>query len=573
MKTMKRFAARICALFVVLTVSLTALVPAAFAATKAQLPDLPSSQCVVDDANILSSSTKTAIENLNAQLTQQCEGAQIGVLTVDYTGSLSTEDYAVQAANTWGLGSSSKNNGVLILLVMQSQQYADGDYYLATGDGFRNTMLEKQASAIAQTMEDSFAAGDYDAAVTTCANNVASTIADLYGVTLSGTTGTVSNGNTDGYNNGNDYYEAPAASYQSPFLTLLAVVIVVFALTSIFGGIRRGFGGGGFGPFFGFGLGYGLGSRRRRRPPYDDWGPGGPRGPRGPRPPRGGGPRPPRGGGGFGGGFGGSSRNPNAPSRGRDIQASVTLTFEEAAKGCKKTIEVMRVMDCSECGGTGAAKGTTPTVCPECHGSGVQTVSQRTPLGVMSTQRTCSRCGGTGKIINTPCQKCNGKGKVRTRKKIEVNIPAGIDNNQIVNVRGFGNAGSNGGPSGDLKVIISIKKHAYFKRDGYDVWFDKHISIVEATLGAEVEIPTLEGNVKLNIPAGTQPGGVFTLKGNKGISRLNGMGKGDEHVRIIVDIPKNVTSEQKQLLKEFDKTYVPPKNSGKEGFFDKFKKK
>ena len=124
MKTMKRFAARICALFVVLTVSLTALVPAAFAATKAQLPDLPSSQCVVDDANILSSSTKTAIENLNAQLTQQCEGAQIGVLTVDYTGSLSTEDYAVQAANTWGLGSSSKNNGVLILLVMQSQQYA-----------------------------------------------------------------------------------------------------------------------------------------------------------------------------------------------------------------------------------------------------------------------------------------------------------------------------------------------------------------------------------------------------------------------------------------------------------------
>ena len=288
MKTMKRFAARICALFVVLTVSLTALVPAAFAATKAQLPDLPSSQCVVDDANILSSSTKTAIENLNAQLTQQCEGAQIGVLTVDYTGSLSTEDYAVQAANTWGLGSSSKNNGVLILLVMQSQQYADGDYYLATGDGFRNTTLEKQASAIAQTMEDSFAAGDYDAAVTTCANNVASTIADLYGVTLSGTTGTVSNGNTDGYNNGNDYYEAPAASYQSPFLTLLAVVIVVFALTSIFGGIRRGFGGGGFGPFFGFGLGYGLGSRRRRRPPYDDWGP---RGPRGPRPPRGGGPR------------------------------------------------------------------------------------------------------------------------------------------------------------------------------------------------------------------------------------------------------------------------------------------
>lgn len=214
MKTMKRFAARICALFVVLTVGLTALVPAAFAATKAQLPDLPSSQCVVDDANILSSSTKTAIENLNAQLTQQCEGAQIGVLTVDYTGSTDDYDYAVEAANTWGLGSSKENNGVLILLVMNSKEYTDGNYCVVTGDGFRNTTLEKQVSTIDQIMEDSFAAGDYDAAVTTCANNVASTIADLYGVTLSGTTGTVSNGNTDGYNNGNDYYEAAKLQYE-----------------------------------------------------------------------------------------------------------------------------------------------------------------------------------------------------------------------------------------------------------------------------------------------------------------------------------------------------------------------
>ena len=303
MKTMKQVSAKLCALFVVLAVGLTALAPAAFAA-KAQLPDLPSDQCVVDDANILSSSTKTTLETLNAQLTQQCEGAQIGVLTVDYTGSLSTEDYAVQAANAWGLGSSSKNNGVLILLVMQSQQYADGDYYLATGDGFRNTTLEKQASAIAQTMEDSFAAGDYDAAVTTCANNVAATIADIYGVTLSGSTGTVGN-DPNGSHDSDSYYEAPAASYTSPFLTILAVIILLFALNTIFRGIRRGFGGGGgfFGPFFGFGLGYGLGSRRRGprppRGPYDDW--GGPRGPRGLRPPRGGG----FGGGSFGGGMGG----------------------------------------------------------------------------------------------------------------------------------------------------------------------------------------------------------------------------------------------------------------------------
>lgn len=273
----------------------------------------------------------------------------------------------------------------------------------------------------------------------------------------------------------------------------------------------------------------------------------------------------------FGGGFGGGGRNPNAPQRGRDLQAQVTLTFEEAAKGCKKTIDVMRVMDCSECGGSGAAKGTSPQTCPECQGRGVTTVQQRTPLGVMSTQRTCSRCGGSGKIITNPCHKCNGKGKVRTRKKIDISIPAGIDNNQVVNVRGFGNDGSNGGPAGDLKVAVSIKKHPFFKREGYDVWFDKHISIVEATLGADVEIPTLDGNVRLNIPAGTQPGEVFTLKGNKGIQRLNGMGRGEEYVRIVVDIPKSVSEEQKKLLKEFDKTYVAPK--GKEGFFDKFKKK
>lgn len=274
----------------------------------------------------------------------------------------------------------------------------------------------------------------------------------------------------------------------------------------------------------------------------------------------------------FGGGFGGGGRNPNAPQRGRDIQSSVSLTFEEAAKGCKKTIEVMRVMDCSECGGSGSAKGSSPQTCPDCGGRGVVSVQQRTPLGVMSTQRTCSRCGGTGKIITNPCSKCNGKGKVRMKKKIDINIPAGIDNNQVVNVRGFGNDGSNGGPAGDLKVVVNIKKHAYFKRDGFDVWFDKHISIVEATLGADVQIPTLDGNVELHIPAGTQPGEIFTLKGNKGIQRLNAMGKGDEHVRVIVDIPKSVTDEQKELLKSFDKTYVAPKNT-KEGFFDKFKKK
>lgn len=276
------------------------------------------------------------------------------------------------------------------------------------------------------------------------------------------------------------------------------------------------------------------------------------------------------GGGGFGGGFGG--RNPNAPQRGRDIQIPLTLTFEEAAKGCKKTVDVSRVENCSECGGTGAAKGTSPKTCPQCGGRGVVNVQSRTAFGVMNTQRTCSTCNGSGKIVETPCQKCGGKGKVRRRSKVDVNIPAGIDNNQVVNMRGYGDTGFNGGPAGDLKIVINIKVHKYFERDGFNVWYNKHVSIVEATLGAELQVPTLDGDVKYNIPAGTQPNEVFKLSG-KGITRLNSFGKGDEFVRIIVDVPKSLTEEQKEILRAFDENYSAPKDAKKDGFFDKFKKK
>lgn len=275
------------------------------------------------------------------------------------------------------------------------------------------------------------------------------------------------------------------------------------------------------------------------------------------------------GGSGFGG-FGG--RNPNAPQRGNDVQAVVSITFEEAAKGCKKTVEVSKVEDCSQCGGTGAAQGSSPTVCPDCQGRGVVNIQQRTAFGVMSTQRPCGRCGGKGKIISNPCTKCNGKGKVRKKSKVEINIPAGIDNRQVVNVRGYGDAGVNGGGAGDLRVVVNVKAHKDFERDGFDVWYEKHVSIIEATLGAELRVPTFEGDVKYNMPAGTQPGEVFKLKG-KGIPRLNSSGKGDQYVRIVVDIPKEVTPEQRAILMQFDKSYVPPKNNGKDGFFDKFKKR
>ena len=298
---MKNILKRVSALFVAVVVSAAVLCPAAFAAT-ANLPDLPSNECVVDDANVLSSSTTDTITELNAQLQSSCKGATIGVLTVEYTGNLSTEDYALQAFNTWGIGSSSENNGVLILLVMESPEYEDGDYYLTYGDGFRNTTLDKQASAIAQTMEDDFASQDYDGAVTTCAQNVAQTIADIYGVTLNGNTGYNGNGSYD------DGYYAPDDGGGSVLTDIVALIISVVLIIIIISAVAYVFSG----PL-GW-LYWCFGGRRGPRPPR------GPRGPHEPPPPPGGGyygggfgggprgPRPPRGGGSFGGGsFGGGS--------------------------------------------------------------------------------------------------------------------------------------------------------------------------------------------------------------------------------------------------------------------------
>ena len=269
----------------------------------------------------------------------------------------------------------------------------------------------------------------------------------------------------------------------------------------------------------------------------------------------------------FGGGFGGATtRDPNAPRKGRDIQTSVTITFEEAAKGCTKTVEVPRVEDCSQCHGTGSTDGSVHT-CPDCHGTGQVTTRQ----GIFMSSRPCSRCGGRGKIIDHPCQKCAGKGKVRIRNKTKVDIPAGIDNRETVVIRGLGDTGLNGGPAGSLHVVVNVKAHKDFERDGYDLWYNKHVSIVEATLGAELRVPTLDGEVKYNLPAGTQPGEVFKLKG-KGIQRVRSVGKGDLYVRIVVDIPKSLTQEQKNILRQFDSSYKDTKGTNsKKNFFDKFK--
>lgn len=279
----------------------------------------------------------------------------------------------------------------------------------------------------------------------------------------------------------------------------------------------------------------------------------------------------------FGGGFGGGRQsNPNGPRRGEDVQARVTISFEDAAKGCKRTVEINRVDTCSECHGSGAKAGSSPKTCPDCGGRGYVNVQQRTAFGVISSQKSCPKCQGKGSVIENPCQKCRGTGRVSNKATVEVNIPAGIDDRQVFNISGAGNAGVNGGPKGDLKVAVFVRPHPHFERDGYNVWLEQHISFTQAALGDNLRIPTLDGDVKFDLPAGTQSGAVFSLKG-KGIQILNGRGRGDQLVRIIVDTPKNLTQKQRDLLAELEKELGVKRgapigsNQKKTSFFDKFK--
>ena len=274
----------------------------------------------------------------------------------------------------------------------------------------------------------------------------------------------------------------------------------------------------------------------------------------------------------FGGGFGGSSRrsNPNAPRRGADVETNITISFEESAKGCVKSINVPHIDSCETCHGSGAAAGTSPKTCSQCNGSGQVRVSSRTPFGVMQTQRTCDKCHGQGKIIEKPCAKCGGQGRMRKSHTIEVNIPAGIDDNQAINVRGQGDAGINGGPSGDLHVVVYVRPHAIFERKGFDIWCEIPITFVQATVGAEIEVPNLDGKVSFKIHEGTQPGDVFKFK-DKGIPHINGRGKGSQYVKIIVEIPKNLNEKQKNILKEFESATTEKNYQKRRSFFDNIK--
>ena len=271
----------------------------------------------------------------------------------------------------------------------------------------------------------------------------------------------------------------------------------------------------------------------------------------------------------FGGG--GSRRaNPNAPRRGGDASASVGLSFEEAAHGCRKEIRVNIIGTCETCGGSGAAKGTSATTCPVCRGTGQETRQQRTPFGVMQTQTTCSRCRGKGKIVEKPCTECNGAGQVRKTVTVKIDVPAGIDDGQVMTVRGKGNSGVNGGPAGDLQVEFHVRPHPIFERDGFDMWCELPLTYAQLALGAEIEIPTLDGKEAYTVREGTQPGDVVTLKG-KGIPFLQRRGQGDLYVRFTVEVPKELTAEQRKLLEAFEASLGEKNYQKRKSFFDKLK--
>lgn len=273
----------------------------------------------------------------------------------------------------------------------------------------------------------------------------------------------------------------------------------------------------------------------------------------------------------FFGGFGGRQRaNPNAPRRGSDIETTVNISFEEAAKGCKKTVTYHNQSVCDECHGSGAEKGTVPKTCPSCNGTGQVTINQRTPFGVVQTSRACDTCGGKGKTIEKPCKKCSGVGRAKTKRTVDVDIPAGISNDRILNVSGHGNAGINNGPYGDLHVYINVRPHPIFERRGDDVWCELPVTFTQAALGAEVIVPTLDGKVSYQIHDGTQPNDIFKLKG-KGIQHLGGRGKGDQYVKVIIEVPKNLSGKQKEILQEFEQSAVEKNYQKRKGFFDKLK--
>lgn len=255
----------------------------------------------------------------------------------------------------------------------------------------------------------------------------------------------------------------------------------------------------------------------------------------------------------FGGGFSGSGRTRRrGPERGADIKQTINISFEEAAFGKKVQLKINRSEECDECHGSGAKPGTSKKTCPTCNGSGQVQSVQRTPFGNIASSRTCSTCNGEGEVIDSPCSKCHGKGSIRKTKTIEADIPAGIDEGQMIKLSGQGELGTRGGPRGDLYIEVNIKAHSLFTREGYDVYLEMPITFAQATLGDKIQVPTLDGKVEYQVPEGTQTGTVFRLKG-KGIPKLRSSVRGDQYVKVTVEIPKKLNDKQKELVREFAK--------------------
>ncbi len=279
----------------------------------------------------------------------------------------------------------------------------------------------------------------------------------------------------------------------------------------------------------------------------------------------------------FGGGFGGFSNarrsqavSQDVPRRGTDVEIALEVSFIEAAKGCKKKISYNVVNICGSCEGSGAQKGTKPKTCSACGGSGQQVTTQRSAFGVMQTSHTCSVCRGKGKVVDKPCRECFGTGSVRKVKELEVTIPAGIDEGQVLKVSSHGNAGRNGGPSGDLHIIVKVSSHPIFTRKGFDVYCEVPITYAQATLGSELVVPTLDGKVSYSIPEGTQPGDTFRLKG-RGIKSLRNVGRGDQYVKVCLEVPRSLNSRQKEILRKFDESLESRNYQKRRGFFQKLK--
>lgn len=267
----------------------------------------------------------------------------------------------------------------------------------------------------------------------------------------------------------------------------------------------------------------------------------------------------------FGGGMGTTSRR-QGPVQGADLRYELRITFEEAARGCEKSFDFYRNENCKACGGSGAKPGTEPVTCQTCHGTG----QVRSGGGFMVTVRTCPTCGGTGKVIQDKCTACGGSGRTRVKRTATVKVPAGIDNGQTIVMNGQGEPGLRGGPNGDLYINVIVRPHKLFRRDGYDLRLEFPVSFTQAALGADVDIPTLNGPVKYHIPEGTQNDQEFRLKGS-GIQRLNGVGKGDLIAKVRVEIPRKLNEKQKELLRQFDETTTGKEYEGKKSFMDRVK--